>query len=36
MPLVNRAANQPTAHLLTQDLPSHKKQVWMLRSLLEG
>jgi starvation-inducible DNA-binding protein len=34
-PLVERAADQPSADLLTQRLQVHEKNAWMLRSLLE-
>jgi starvation-inducible DNA-binding protein len=33
--LVEKAADQPTADLLTQRMDSHEKTAWMLRSLLE-
>lgn len=35
-PVVERAADEPTADLLTQRLQVHEKTAWMLRSLLEG
>lgn len=34
-PLVDKAADQPTADLLTQRIEVHEKTAWMLRSLLE-
>jgi starvation-inducible DNA-binding protein len=34
-PLVQRAADEPTADLLTQRMQVHEKTAWMLRSLLE-
>lgn len=34
-PLAEKAADQPTADLLTQRLDIHEKTAWMLRSLLE-
>ncbi|MEJ6004750.1 Dps family protein [Paucibacter sp. AS339] len=34
-PLVERAADEPTADLLTQRLTVHEQTAWMLRSLLE-
>ena len=34
-PVVEDAADQPTADLLTQRLDIHEKTAWMLRSLLE-
>ena len=35
-PLADKAADEPTADLLTQRLAVHEKTAWMLRSLLEG
>lgn len=35
-PIVDKAADQPTADLLTQRLQVHEKTAWMLRSLLES
>jgi starvation-inducible DNA-binding protein len=35
-PLVEKAADEPTADLLTQRMQVHEKTAWMLRSLLEG
>jgi starvation-inducible DNA-binding protein len=35
-PVVERAADEPTADLLTQRLQIHEKTAWMLRSLLEN
>jgi starvation-inducible DNA-binding protein len=35
-PLADRAADEPTADLLTQRLTVHEQTAWMLRSLLEG
>lgn len=34
-PLVDKAADEPTADLLTQRMQIHEKNAWMLRSLLE-
>jgi starvation-inducible DNA-binding protein len=34
-PLADKAADEPTADLLTQRLTVHESQAWMLRSLLE-
>jgi len=34
-PLADRAADEPTADLLTQRLTVHEQTAWMLRSLLE-
>ena len=34
-PLVEKAGDEPTADLLTQRLPVHEQQAWMLLSLLE-
>jgi len=34
-PLVDKAADEPTADLLTQRLTVHEQTAWMLRSLLE-
>ncbi len=34
-PLVEKAADEPTADLLTQRMQIHEKNAWMLRSLLE-
>jgi starvation-inducible DNA-binding protein len=34
-PIVEKAADEPTADLLTQRLQIHEKNAWMLRSLLE-
>lgn len=34
-PVVNKAADEPTADLLTQRLQIHEKNAWMLRSLLD-
>ena len=34
-PLVDAAADEPTADLLTQRMQVHEKNAWMLRSLLE-
>ena len=34
-PLVDTAADEPTADLLTQRMQIHEKNAWMLRSLLE-
>ncbi|HEY5644546.1 MAG TPA: Dps family protein [Pseudomonadales bacterium] len=34
-PLVEAAADEPTADLLTQRMQVHEKNAWMLRSLLE-
>ena len=34
-PVVEKAADEPTADLLTQRLTVHEKTAWMLRSLLE-
>lgn len=34
-PLVEEAADEPTADLLTQRMQVHEKNAWMLRSLLE-
>jgi starvation-inducible DNA-binding protein len=34
-PLVEKAADEPTADLLTQRMQVHEKNAWMLRSLLE-
>lgn len=34
-PAVERAADEPTADLLTQRMQLHEKTAWMLRSLLE-
>ena len=33
-PVVNGAADEPTADLLTQRIQIHEKTAWMLRSLL--
>ena len=33
-PIVEKAADEPTADLLTQRMPVHEKTAWMLRSLL--
>jgi starvation-inducible DNA-binding protein len=35
-PVVDAAADEPTADLLTQRMQLHEKNAWMLRSLLEG
>jgi starvation-inducible DNA-binding protein len=35
-PLVEKAADEPTADLLTQRMQVHEKTAWMLRSLLEN
>jgi starvation-inducible DNA-binding protein len=35
-PLVDKAADEPTADLLTQRMQVHEKTAWMLRSLLEN
>ena len=35
-PLVDKAADEPTADLLTQRMQIHEKNAWMLRSLLES
>lgn len=35
-PTVERAADEPTADLLTQRLQVHEKTAWMLRSMLES
>ena len=35
-PAVDKAADEPTADLLTQRMQIHEKNAWMLRSLLEG
>jgi starvation-inducible DNA-binding protein len=34
-PIVDKAADEPTADLLTQRMQIHEKNAWMLRSLLE-
>ena len=34
-PLADKAADEPTAYLLTQRLTVHEQTAWMLRSLLE-
>jgi starvation-inducible DNA-binding protein len=34
-PVVDKAADEPTADLLTQRMQLHEKNAWMLRSLLE-
>lgn len=34
-PIVDKAADEPTADLLTQRMQIHEKTAWMLRSLLE-
>lgn len=34
-PAVDKAADEPTADLLTQRMQTHEKTAWMLRSLLE-
>ena len=34
-PIVEKAADEPTADLLTQRMDVHEKTAWMLRSLLE-
>lgn len=34
-PVVEKAADEPTADLLTQRMQTHEKTAWMLRSLLE-
>jgi starvation-inducible DNA-binding protein len=34
-PLVEKAADEPSADLLTQRMQVHEKTAWMLRSLLE-
>ena len=34
-PIVERAADEPTADLLTQRMQVHEKTAWMLRSMLE-
>ncbi|HKO87197.1 MAG TPA: Dps family protein [Burkholderiales bacterium] len=34
-PVVDKAADEPTADLLTQRMQVHEKTAWMLRSLLE-
>lgn len=34
-PVVEKAADEPTADLLTQRMQLHEKNAWMLRSLLE-
>ena len=34
-PLADKAADEPTADLLTQRLTVHEQTAWMLRSLLE-
>jgi len=33
-PAVDKAADEPTADLLTQRMQTHEKNAWMLRSLL--
>jgi starvation-inducible DNA-binding protein len=35
-PVVDQAADEPTADLLTQRMQIHEKNAWMLRSLLES
>ncbi|MDR2837529.1 MAG: DNA starvation/stationary phase protection protein [Azonexus sp.] len=35
-PTIEKAADEPTADLLTQRMQIHEKNAWMLRSLLEG
>ena len=35
LPAVDKAADEPTADLLTQRMQVHEKTAWMLRSLLE-
>lgn len=35
-PVVDAASDEPTADLLTQRMQLHKKNAWMLRSLLES
>lgn len=35
-PVVDHAADEPTADLLTQRMQIHEKNAWMLRSLLES
>mgnify|MGYP002624370032 CR=1 FL=1 len=35
-PAVEKAADEPSADLLTQRMQVHEKTAWMLRSLLEG
>jgi len=35
-PLADKAADEPTADLLTQRMQVHEKTAWMLRSLLEA
>jgi starvation-inducible DNA-binding protein len=35
-PIVDKAADEPTADLLTQRMQVHEKTAWMLRSLLEA
>ncbi len=35
-PVVEKAADEPTADLLTQRMQIHEKNAWMLRSLLEN
>lgn len=35
-PVAEKAADEPTADLLTQRMQIHEKTAWMLRSLLEG
>ncbi|MCL2523007.1 MAG: DNA starvation/stationary phase protection protein [Betaproteobacteria bacterium] len=35
-PIVDKAADEPSADLLTQRMQVHEKNAWMLRSLLEG
>lgn len=35
-PIADRAADEPTADLLTQRMQTHEKTAWMLRSLLEA
>jgi starvation-inducible DNA-binding protein len=35
-PLVDKAADEPSADLLTQRMQIHEKNAWMLRSLLEN
>lgn len=35
-PVVEKAADEPSADLLTQRMQVHEKTAWMLRSLLEG
>jgi starvation-inducible DNA-binding protein len=35
MPVVDAAADEPSADLLTQRMQVHEKTAWMLRSLLD-